>query len=219
MPTLKWLCPTRWSYRHDALFAVYFQYTDIMKALSRIILTSKSKNERNEANALKKYMETFEFILNVIIQNKILNIIDIVSKCLQNINIDIEKASELLSNSLCNLENLRNQFDEIKSEAITIAEKWGINTSFSKIRNRQTKNFFDELCADQRLTDPENNFKINVFYTNIDIIISQLRRRFMGMNNIVNKFKFIFPKNLVLYSDTELTRFAKILVEQYSNFK
>ncbi|XP_050066091.1 zinc finger MYM-type protein 1-like [Aphis gossypii] len=147
IPTLKRLCPTRWSSRHDALFAVYFQYTDIMKALSHI-----------------------------------------------------EKASELLSNSLSNLENLRNQFDEIKSEAITIAEKWGINTSFSKKRNRQTKKFFDELCADQRLTDPEKNFKINVFYTNIDIIISQLRRRFM-----------------VLYSDTELTHFAKILVEQYSN--
>jgi hypothetical protein len=123
-----------------------------LKKKNTIILTSKSKDERNEEIALKKYMETFEFILNVIIQNKILNIIDIVSKCLQNINIDIEKASELLSNSLCNLENLRNQFNEIKSEAITIAEKWVINTSFSKTRNRQTKKIFDELCADQRLT-------------------------------------------------------------------
>lgn len=94
-----------------------------MKAVSRIILTSKSKDERNGANALKKYMETFEFILNVIIQNKILNIIDIVSKSLQNINIDIKKESKQLNNSLCNLENLRNQFNEIKSEAITIAEK------------------------------------------------------------------------------------------------
>jgi len=27
IPTLKRLCPTRWSSRHDALFAVYFQYT------------------------------------------------------------------------------------------------------------------------------------------------------------------------------------------------
>jgi len=63
----------------------------------------------------------------------------------------------------------------------------------------QSKQFFDELCTDQPLADPENNFKINVFYTNMDIIISQLRTRFMDMNNIVNKFKFIFPKNLVLY--------------------
>jgi hypothetical protein len=61
-------------------------------------------------------------------------------------------------------------------------------------RNRQSKHFFDELCTDQKLTDPENNFKINEFYA-----------------------KFIFPKNLALYSDTELTHFAKIIVEQYSN--
>jgi len=86
-----------------------------MKALNRIILASKSKDECNEANTLKKYMETFKFILNVIVQNKILNIIDIVSKSLKNINIDIEKASKLLNNSLCNLENVRNQFNEIKS--------------------------------------------------------------------------------------------------------
>jgi hypothetical protein len=31
----------------------------------------------------------------------------------------------------------------------------------------------------------------------------------MGMNNIVNKFKFIFLKDLALYSDTDLTYFAK----------
>ena len=77
-------------------------------------------------------MKTFEFILNVIIQNKVLNIIDVVSKRLQNINIDIEKPSELLNKTLRNLENLRNQFDEIKLKAITIAEKWDIMTTFSK---------------------------------------------------------------------------------------
>ena len=71
-----------------------------MKVLSSIALTTKSKDERNEANSLKKYMETFKFILSVIIQNKVLNIIDVVSKSLQNINIDIEKTSELLNKTL-----------------------------------------------------------------------------------------------------------------------
>lgn len=62
------------------------------------MLTSKLKNEQNETNLLKKYIETLKCIINVIIQNKILNIIDIVSKCLQNINKGIKKASELLKN-------------------------------------------------------------------------------------------------------------------------
>ncbi|KAL4113623.1 hypothetical protein QTP88_017216 [Uroleucon formosanum] len=96
-----------------------------MKALSRIILTSKSKDERNEANALKK--------------------------------------------------KLRNQFNEIKSEAITIAEEWGINASFKKKMNRQTKKFFDELCADQRLTDPENNFKINQILSFRRVLLNNIK--------------------------------------------
>jgi hypothetical protein len=37
------------------------------------------------------------------------------------------------------------------------------------------------------------------------------------MNNIMNMFKFIFSKNLALYSDTKLVHFAKIIVERYSN--
>lgn len=39
----------------------------------------------------------------------------------------------------------------------------------------------------------------------------------MGVNNIANKFKVNFSKNVVQYSDTELTRFAVILFEQYSS--
>jgi len=54
--------------------------------------------------------------------------VDIVSKSLQNIYMDIKKASELLNNSLYNLDNLRNWVNEIKSEA-RIAEKWGVNAS------------------------------------------------------------------------------------------
>lgn len=37
------------------------------------------------------------------------------------------------------------------------------------------------------------------------------------MINIVNRFKFIFPKNLVQYSETELAHPVNILVKQYSN--
>jgi len=74
-------------------------------------------------------------------------------------------------------------------------------------KKEQSKKIFDELRTDQRFTDAENNFKINVFYANIDnrhynnfTTSYFVGTRFMGMNNIVNKFKFIFPKYLVLYS-------------------
>ena len=60
--TLKRLCPTRWSSRHDALFALRHRYGDIIKALVKISLTSDKKEERSEASALKNAISKFILI-------------------------------------------------------------------------------------------------------------------------------------------------------------
>lgn len=60
------------------------------------MLTSKLKDEFNETNLQKKYIEPLKFTMGVIIQNKIFNTIDIVSKSLQNINKDIKKRVKYL---------------------------------------------------------------------------------------------------------------------------
>lgn len=62
------------------------------------MLTRKLNNDQNEIHLQKKYIELLKFTIHVIIQNKIFNIIDIVTKSLQNINKDIKKANELLKN-------------------------------------------------------------------------------------------------------------------------
>lgn len=43
--TLKRLCPTRWSSRHDSLVALRFRYSDVVKVLSKISLFSESHDE------------------------------------------------------------------------------------------------------------------------------------------------------------------------------
>ena len=47
----------------------------------------------------------------------------------------------------------------------------------------------DEKVIDQRLTDPEQRFKVSVLYSSIDIITSQLQQRFNGVNFIATKFQ------------------------------
>lgn len=54
-----------------------------------------------------------------------------------NINTNIEKENERLNNVLYNLKKLRNQFREIKSEAIIKTERWEVSATFNKKRNRQ----------------------------------------------------------------------------------
>uniref|UniRef100_A0A3B4ZPX6 DUF4371 domain-containing protein n=1 Tax=Stegastes partitus TaxID=144197 RepID=A0A3B4ZPX6_9TELE len=153
--TLKRLCPTRWSSRHDALFALRHRYGDIVKS---------------EASALKNAISKFSFIFLVNIQTKILEGINAASQLLQAKDADILKASTLLQNAVSVLMEFREQFDEAKSAALALATKSGSQTQFNATRARKVKRHVDELSQDSRLTDAESNFRVNVFNACLDIV-------------------------------------------------
>ena len=79
--------------------ALRYRYTDILKALTSINLTSHNKDELNEAIGLQKAVEKFTFIFLVIVENKILQQINTVSKLLQAVDVDLSKAVTLLDNA------------------------------------------------------------------------------------------------------------------------
>ncbi|KAF3859064.1 hypothetical protein F7725_021463 [Dissostichus mawsoni] len=191
--TLKRLCPTRWSSRHDALVALRHRYGDIIKALVKISLTSDKKDERNEASALKNAISKFRFLFLVNMQTKILESINCASQLLQAKDADILKASTLLQNAISVLVEYRGQFDEAKSATLALATKWGSQTQFETTSARKVKRHFDELSEDSRLTDAESNFRVTVFNACLDIIIQQLSQRFTSLNATVNMFEAIHP--------------------------
>jgi len=214
--TLKNLCPTRWSSRHDALVALRHRYGDIVKALSKISLTSDKRDERDEANVLKKAISKFSFIFLVNVQTKILECTHVVSQLMQAKRTDLLQASALLENALTVLKEYREQFDEVKSATVELATKWGSETDFETTRLRKVKRHFDELCEDSRLGDAERHFRVNVFYACLDIIIQQLSQRFRSLHRTVNMFEAILPDTLRLATDEDLYEAARRLSEHYS---
>ncbi|GFY09758.1 hypothetical protein TNCV_3697201 [Trichonephila clavipes] len=59
----------------------------------------------------------------------------------------------LLTVSLTSIENLRNNFANIKEGAIGLAKKWGITPEFEKRRHRKVRQFFNDFNADEKLQD------------------------------------------------------------------
>lgn len=147
--TIKRLCPTRWSSRHEALFALRHRYGDIIKALVKISPTSDKKEERSEAGVLKNAKSKFSFIFLVNMQTKILECINAASQLVQAKDADILKASTLLKNAISILMEFREQFAEAKSATLTLATKWGSQTQFEATRARKVKRHFDELSEKQ----------------------------------------------------------------------
>ena len=60
-----------------------------MKCLTQVLLTSPKPKERDEAMAIKKQIENFDFVCMLVVQCKILEIVNIPSKAMQCKTIDL----------------------------------------------------------------------------------------------------------------------------------
>ena len=78
--TLKKVCRTRWSSRHDAVVSLRHKYKNIIKFLADMSFTSTKADERTEASGLLKVNQTFEFIMLMVMKDKILLSVNLVSQ-------------------------------------------------------------------------------------------------------------------------------------------
>lgn len=158
------MCPTRWEARHDAIFSLKERYIDILKLLTHIILTSNKTSEKTLASGLKKKLETFEFILILCMWEPILRSLLIVSKRLQNINMDLEAASNMIQMAVTSTQDIRDNYQHILIIAKELCKKWNISTIYPNERKKQAVKYFDEIDGDRRLNTNEDNFKVQIFF-------------------------------------------------------
>lgn len=216
-PTLKTLNPTRFSGRYDAVHALKQRFCDILKCLSQIILKTKKSNERNMALGIQKKIETFDFVFLLVLQDEILQIMNLPSKLLQSEKIDLFFAHDQLQNALQRIQSLRENFNSLLMNVSEICDKWKIEKKFLDKRSRKVKSHFDELSQDERLNDPQQRLRVNVFYPMIDTILSQLESRFVGMKNVLKTYKILQPQYLTNSSKSELEQEADLFSKTFSN--
>nr|CAI5834344.1 unnamed protein product [Callosobruchus analis] len=170
----------------------------IMKTLYQLNLISNKKDEREESKSIINILESFDFLVLVTFFSSLFEIINPVSTALPHENNDLQKSSILLSNLLNRLCQLRNQnsFNSLLNESKDLAKEWG-ESAFKNSRRKITKHFFDELSQDERISDPESYFKVNVYYCCLDILFSQTKERFQSLCNLSSIFEILQPEKLL----------------------
>jgi len=186
-----------------------------MKALTRIVLENKNAGERNDALNLQKVMQTFEFVLILVVLTKVLSAINAASMCLQSKDADLLKATHRLKTAFEEVSDYRNKFSDAV-EATRICRLWGIEAKFKDTRVTRKKRHFDELAEDTRLTNAEQRFRITVFNCLIDTVTTQITQRFTAMHSLITKFTVIFPITLSSAPEDEIVEQATALQKAYS---
>jgi hypothetical protein len=180
------------------------------------MLESKDAKERSDASGLKRSMEKFEFIVFIVIWERLLLAINSASSALQAVETDLSCATWLLSMAFGEVTYMRNSWESIITTAGAMSAVWKIPPQFYVGRKRRRMKFFDELSNDERLQDPELAFKTHVFFPIIDTAMFQLQSRFEGQHLVSGIFSFLYPKSLLQLSDEDLESAAQKLQETYS---
>ena len=193
--TLKSLSTTRWSCRWAAVRAVLEQVPRIMEAL---VTLSKDRDPKtyNESNSLLHSICDFEFVYGLMFLKLILSNTDNLSRYLQGEQMDVITAKKTADAVVKTLSNCRNEesFTQMWSHADVIAQKIRIGIEGTKFTFRDAKvprtrpsrrlqGLTGETPAaanDSSQQTAKDHFRITVYYTTIDKVVSELQSRFEG---------------------------------------
>lgn len=201
------LSTTRWSCRFENCKAVLTNYEAIKSALEKEITENRDKHSV-EALGLLKTMTKPEFVVSLHTFHTVLAIVNVLSKYFQTSKATLGQASDLIASTTGTFERCRNEF-KIWKDIEQFAEKHQISLEPVRVSKRRRQqmdmDFYTESTVGKSNTldlptddtQPEEYWKINIYYQVVDNIIVNLKRRFenLPLANAVDAFLKLDLKN------------------------
>lgn len=156
----------------------------------------------SETNSLTAEMCTYNFLISLCIWYSVLNeVINIVSKSLQNRQTNLNTSTKLLKALQIFLTEYRNSgFNAAKREACDLANKLKIEPVFKIQRLRKKKKqMLGYEGADDVIQNTEDEFKCNYFFVIVDGAISAITKRFDQINTFNGIFGFLYDVEKLCY--------------------
>lgn len=185
---LKSLSETRWEAHAKATSAISQTYNKIIDALDVISVDDMQKGEtRREAANLSNKLQELEFVLMLVMWDEILQTFRKVSKVLQDPEVTLETCANLYKSLVDFLEKLRCDFDSLEARA---KEKLP-DVEYKDTRQRRRKKMPNDGSAPEVSFSPREQFKITCYYSIIDKLNAEMRKRGEIYKETADKFSFL----------------------------
>lgn len=225
--TVKPLSITRWESRLDAVQAIRFQVKEIYSALLEIsqdntLINSSGVKSHAEAIGIINKFLNFKFLCCLVVWYDILFEINITSKMLQSISLDVSETLKQLESTKLFLMKYRSDegFKNTLRSAKLLATDLGIKDSFSSLdqsRIRRINKQFDYESRDDPIIDPKHRFKVNFFNAILGRAIQSIDERFIQFSEHVNLFSFLCNISKIKNNDELMTHCKDLQLALASN--
>lgn len=196
--TLKPLSETRWSSRIDAITPLRYQLGEVYDALYSIFSgVSFDNNTKHMAESLANKLKSYRFICTLVLWYNVLFRVNTVSKTLQTKDFNISEACTQMNNLLKFFNSYRSDkgFGDVLVDASELAKSLDVEPTLKTnnvFRPRRVKKQFNYENDDEPITDGERDFKINIFFSTLDIVIRSIGERFDLLSSHSDHFQFLW---------------------------
>ncbi|KAL4123288.1 hypothetical protein QTP88_015486 [Uroleucon formosanum] len=172
-----------------------------------------------EAVGLISWLHSFEFILLTTIWYKVLQCIDDRNKILQSKKLSIDESSMHFQQLATEIQQIKDSWNDLLLESKSVASTLNLTTAFRiTSRIRRKKHFHDDVSDERPFHDVENKFKVEVFVTALDRLLSDIFGIQASMEKITNTFSSIIsPPDIKEPSAEYLKTQADIISSVYPN--
>ena len=158
-----------------------------------------------QASALLKRFD-FEFLINLVVTQKVLAYTSSITTRLQSRRFDIVKAYEEIHLVISTLEKIRNEVDEFHHDCFVYAKELSIKLGLEKKMPRtcQRQRFRQNAVGTSNLSQEESAeeyFRINVTIPFLDQVVASMKARFEGGQSLVVKGTMLIPSCVITNPD------------------
>ncbi|KAL6481128.1 hypothetical protein MHYP_G00092080 [Metynnis hypsauchen] len=212
---LQRLSDTRWACRFIALRNIMDRLPSLKRLLQEI--AQERNGERSvDARGLLAQID-LEFIVHLVTLRKVFGETKLLSDMLQSSTLDISKAVDLVEAFVQTLNDFRQEsfFDDVWVEVLNILGQCDPTPPAAK-RQKALSSKLSEHCVlttvRQRESERDKDgFRTNFFYPVIDLMLSELERRFSRRNcDIMNSIQALNPQKDAFLKETTLFSFARL---------
>ena len=201
--SLKSQSATRWESRINCISPLRYHLAEVIKALKELenyCFEKKDGQTINDVRSLILRIETWSFILSIVVWHDILFHINKTSKVMQTTGVSMEVVEKEIKATEEVLKKYREDgYSGAVATAREIAEGLQIERSFAESRTRRRRRLFEYEAEDEGSEmSPEEKFKANFFLPLMDHALSSLKERFEQMHTVGAIFNFLYNQESLL---------------------
>ena len=186
---LKPLSDTRWACRFFSVEAVYSTFDAIVATLE-YVGNDDDKNKAIEAKGILLQIQTFKFLITLILFWRILSLTKSLSDQLQSTNINTASAADLVAATIEVLQKFRSneEWSKLYKYATDVASLNNISITSTKTqRQRKAPRRLDDVIVlestgGRDLLTGSEDYKVSLYFPVLDAMIVELQRRFADKN-------------------------------------